>query len=190
MITVGKLFQGSALLYRSRLAPDPALISGTFSGATVAMAVGRRIIEKLTGGEFLRTRGAREATRTSDPQHLADLAARKPGRIRHVDGVGAMIAFRIDDGALAATRAFIKRAFQAGLALYYGGHEPACVRLFLPAGVLDRGRTGRGFRDHRTLPLVRLFERPFISPSPAFSCRENIGTSRDDAKRIARAGGG
>ena len=39
VITIGKVFQGSAVLYRREFAPDPALISGTYSGATVAMAV-------------------------------------------------------------------------------------------------------------------------------------------------------
>jgi 4-aminobutyrate aminotransferase-like enzyme len=36
---------------------DPGLVSGTFSGATVAMAVGRRIIEKVVGEGFFGSRG-------------------------------------------------------------------------------------------------------------------------------------
>lgn len=56
-----------------------------------------------------------------------------------------MISFRIGDGALVATRAFIRRTFQEGLALYYGGHEPACVRLFLPAGVLTEAELAEAF---------------------------------------------
>jgi len=47
-----------------------------------------------------------------------------------------MLSFRIGDGALDGTREFIRRCFDAGLVLYYGGHDPACIRLFLPAGVL------------------------------------------------------
>ncbi len=43
-----------------------------------------------------------------------------------------MIAFRYRDGTLGATRELIRRCFDAGLVLYYGGHEPACIRLFLP----------------------------------------------------------
>ena len=44
VITIGKVFQGSALLFRKDLAPDPALISGTYAGATVPMAVAGRMI--------------------------------------------------------------------------------------------------------------------------------------------------
>jgi 4-aminobutyrate aminotransferase-like enzyme len=145
VITVGKLLQGSALLYRHELAPDPALISGTFSGATVAMAVGRRIIEKLIGEDFFGPDGREKQFERLTRRHLADLARRHPGRVSHVDGVGAMIAFRVGDGSLEKTRTFIKRAFNEGLALYYGGHEPACVRLFLPVGVLTEAELSEAF---------------------------------------------
>jgi 4-aminobutyrate aminotransferase-like enzyme len=144
LITVGKLLQGSALLYRSRMAPDPGLISGTFSGATVAMAVGRRIIEKLTGENYFGPAGREKQLEELTRRHLAELAARD-GKISHVDGIGAMVSFRVGDGSLDVTRDFIKRAFQEGLALYYGGHEPACVRLFLPAGVLTEVELAEAF---------------------------------------------
>jgi 4-aminobutyrate aminotransferase-like enzyme len=136
VITIGKVFQGSAVLFRSEFAPDPALISGTYSGATVAMAVARRIIERMVeGGMFGPTGRERELERLTR-EHLRILAERHPGAISEVDGVGAMMSFRVGDGNLQATRGFIQRCFDAGLVLYYGGHEPACVRLFLPAGVL------------------------------------------------------
>jgi 4-aminobutyrate aminotransferase-like enzyme len=56
--------------------------------------------------------------------------------VSNVDGAGVMVAFRAGDGPLDGTRQFIRRCFDRGLALYYGGHEPACVRLFMPAGCL------------------------------------------------------
>jgi 4-aminobutyrate aminotransferase-like enzyme len=51
-------------------------------------------------------------------------------------GARAMLAFRVGDGALENTRGFIRRCFDAGLVLYYGGDDPACIRLFMPAGCL------------------------------------------------------
>jgi 4-aminobutyrate aminotransferase-like enzyme len=69
-------------------------------------------------------------------EHLRILAERHPGVVSEVDGVGAMMSFRVGDGALETTRAFIRRCFDAGLVVYYGGHEPACVRLFVPAAVI------------------------------------------------------
>jgi len=131
-ITIAKPLQGSAVLFRKKFAPDPALISGTFSGATVAMAVGRRIIEKLTGEGFLGPEGREKQLERLTRQHLERLSAKRPGVISNIDGVGVMIAFRVGDGSLKATRAFIQRCFNDGLVLYYGGHDPACVRLFVP----------------------------------------------------------
>ncbi|HTY56263.1 MAG TPA: aminotransferase class III-fold pyridoxal phosphate-dependent enzyme [Candidatus Binataceae bacterium] len=132
VITIAKPLQGSAMLFRKEFTPDPALISGTFSGATVAMAVGRRIIEKLTGEGYLGPDGREKQLERLTRQHLARLSEKYPGAVSNIDGIGVMIAFRVGDGSLKATREFIHRCFNAGLVLYYGGHEPACVRLFVP----------------------------------------------------------
>jgi 4-aminobutyrate aminotransferase-like enzyme len=136
LITIGKVFQGSAVLYRRGFAPDPALISGTYSGATVAMAVARRMIERMFEGAMFGPEGREHELERLTREHLRILAERHSGVVSEVDGVGAMLSFRVGDGALETTRAFIRRCFDAGLVLYYGGHEPACVRLFVPAAVV------------------------------------------------------
>jgi 4-aminobutyrate aminotransferase-like enzyme len=136
VITIGKVLHGSAVLLRKTFAPDPALISGTYSGATVPMAVAIRVIEKLTSEDMFGPEGREKQLERLTREHLERLSRKHPGVISEIDGVGAMLAFRIGDGALKGTREFIRRCFDAGLVLYYGGHEPACIRLFLPAGVL------------------------------------------------------
>ena len=145
VITIGKVFHGSALLLCKEFAPDPALISGTYSGATVPMAVARRIIEKLTSEQIFGPDGREKRLEKLARNHLERLSRAKPGLISEVDGVGAMIAFRIGDGSLNSTREFIGRCFDAGLVLYYGGHKPACVRLFLPAAVLTEDELDEAF---------------------------------------------
>jgi 4-aminobutyrate aminotransferase-like enzyme len=137
VITIGKVFQGSAMLMREGFNPDPALISGTYAGATVAMAVAARIIEKLTSEGFFGPEGREKQLERLAREHLERLARQHPGQVSAVDGVGAMISFRLGDGALKTTREFIQRCFAAGLALYYGGHEPACIRLFLPVVITE-----------------------------------------------------
>jgi 4-aminobutyrate aminotransferase-like enzyme len=136
VITIGKVFQGSAMLHRKAFAPDAALISGTYSGATVPMAVAMRMIEKLTTEGFFGPEGREKQLERLTREHLERLSSKHPGVISAVDGVGAMLAFRIGEGALDKTRKFIQRCFEAGLVLYYGGHDPVCIRLFLPAGVV------------------------------------------------------
>jgi 4-aminobutyrate aminotransferase-like enzyme len=147
IITIGKIFQGSAVIFRSEFLPDPGLISGTFSGGTVQMAVARRIIEKLTTEEFFGPEGRIRQLETLAREHVERLAKKHPGKIAFADGVGAMVAFRIGDASKDATIAFVKRAFDAGLALYYGygGDHPACIRMFLPAGCLTDAELAEAF---------------------------------------------
>lgn len=145
VITVGKMLQGSAVLLRKEFAFDPNLISGTFSGATVAMAVGRRMVEKLTGEGYYGSGGRIKHLERLAFEHLERLAAGHPGAIASVDGVGAMISMRLGDSSLDRTRAFIRRCFQEGLALYFGGHDPACIRLFIPAGDVTEAELAEAF---------------------------------------------
>jgi 4-aminobutyrate aminotransferase-like enzyme len=145
VITVGKILQGSAMLHRKTLAPDTGLISGTFAGATVAMAVGRRIIEKLTSEGFLGPEGRVKQLERATREHLERLERKHRGAIANISGVGAMLAFRLGDGAPDLTRKYVARCFDAGLALYLGGHDPACVRLFLPAGCLTDDELAEAF---------------------------------------------
>jgi len=145
VITIGKVFQGSALLHRADFSPDPALISGTYAGATVPMAVAVRMIERLTTEDIFGPEGREMRLERLVREHLARLAEAHPGTISAVDGVGAMIAFRVHDGSLKTTRDFIHRCFDGGLVLYYGGHEPACVRLFLPAAVVTDDEIAEAF---------------------------------------------
>src|SRR5208337_55236 len=138
LITIGKVLQGSAVLFRREFMPDPGLVSGTFSGATVAMAVGRRIIEKLTSEEFFGPEGRIKRLETIAHEHLERLVRKHPGKIGEHDGVGAMVAFSVGDESKETTLKFVRRCFEAGLAMYcyYGGKRTPCVRMFLPAGAL------------------------------------------------------
>jgi 4-aminobutyrate aminotransferase-like enzyme len=145
VITIGKVFQGSAVMLRRSFAPDPGLISGTFSGATVAMAVAVRMIEKLRDEAMFGPEGREKQLERLAREHLERLGRKRPGMISEIDGVGAMIAFRAGDGSLKGTREFIMRCFKEGLVLYYGGHDPACIRLFLPAGVLSDEELAEAF---------------------------------------------
>jgi 4-aminobutyrate aminotransferase-like enzyme len=42
VVTIGKMLHCAATLFTAELLPDPGLVSGTFAGSTVRLAVGRR----------------------------------------------------------------------------------------------------------------------------------------------------
>lgn len=137
VVTVGKLLQNSAVLFRQDYQPDPALISGTFAGSTVGMAVGRRIVEKLLRENYLGPKGKIAALGQHTHDALTRLQTETSGAIRAISGVGAMWAFEPTGSSHDGIKALLQECYRNGLILYYAGvgAGPYRVRMFLPGGV-------------------------------------------------------
>jgi acetylornithine/N-succinyldiaminopimelate aminotransferase len=137
VVTVGKLLQNSAVLFRKEYQPDPGLISGTFAGTTVGMAVGRRIVEKLLQENYFGSEGKIAVLEQHTREGLARLQAETSGAIRAVSGIGAMWAFEPTRASHEGIRALLQECYRNGLILYYAGvgEGPYRVRMFLPGGV-------------------------------------------------------
>ncbi|MGH7963181.1 MAG: aminotransferase class III-fold pyridoxal phosphate-dependent enzyme [Candidatus Binatia bacterium] len=138
VVTVGKLLQNSAVLFRAEYQPDPGLISGTFAGSTVGMAVGRRIVEKLVDEDYLGPQGKIALLEQHARDGLARLQADLPGAIRSFTGMGAMWSFEPVQASHEGIKALLQECYRNGLILYYAGvgDGPYRVRMFLPGGVL------------------------------------------------------
>jgi acetylornithine/N-succinyldiaminopimelate aminotransferase len=138
VVTVGKMLHGAATLYTEEYNPRPGLVSGTFAGSTVGLAIGRRIVERLLTEGFLGPDG-----RIARLGRLAEDRLRRlahdlgPRRIRAIDGVGAMWALELADVDHADVLALLRRCFDAGLLVYYGGTDAYRIRLFLPATLTE-----------------------------------------------------
>jgi 4-aminobutyrate aminotransferase-like enzyme len=137
VVTAGKALQGSAVLFRRAYNPKPGLVSGTYAGTTVGMAVGARIIERLEQGGFLGPDGRVARLGRRVKRRLAKLARALPGAVREVDGIGAMWAFTAFDGSAAAVDAVLRAALAEGLLVFSAGGEPSRVRLLLPVNTTD-----------------------------------------------------
>jgi acetylornithine/N-succinyldiaminopimelate aminotransferase len=137
LVTVGKVLQGSAVLYTKEYNPREGLVAGTYAGATVGLAVGARIIEKLAGEGYLGASGRVAGIGRRVEARFAALAARMPKAIGPRSGVGAMQAFIPFDGAPAHTNAVLKAAFDEGLLVFGAGKDPMKVRMLLPVNVTD-----------------------------------------------------
>jgi 4-aminobutyrate aminotransferase-like enzyme len=132
VVTAGKALQGSAVLFRRAYNPKPGLVSGTYAGASVGMAVGARIIERLEAEGLLGPRGGVATLGARVEKRLTKLARAVRGAVSDVDGVGAMWAFTAFDGSQAAVDAVIRAALEEGLLLFSAGARPSRVRLLLP----------------------------------------------------------
>ena len=137
VVTAGKALQGSAVLFRRAYNPKPGLISGTFAGASVGMAVGARIIERLEAGGFFGAQGRIAKLGRRVRQRLARLARALPAAVSNPSGLGAMWAFTAFDGSAAAVDAVLRTALDEGLLVFSAGSQPTRVRLLLPVNTSD-----------------------------------------------------
>ena len=137
VVTVGKALQGSAVLFTKEYTPRPGLVAGTFAGATVAMAVGARMIERLESEGYLGREGriARLGPRVA--RRFRALRRRLPGLVGAHSGIGAMHACTLLGGSAEATKRVLDVAFEEGLLLFGAGERPSRVRLLLPVNVAD-----------------------------------------------------
>lgn len=137
LVTVGKILQGSAVLYTKDYNPREGLVAGTYAGATVGLSVGARIIEKLASEGYLGASGRVAGIARRVAARFETLALRMPRAIGARSGIGAMQAFIPFDGAPATANAVIKAAFEEGLLVFGAGKDPMKIRMLLPVNVTD-----------------------------------------------------
>jgi acetylornithine/N-succinyldiaminopimelate aminotransferase len=137
VVTAGKALQGSAVLFTRRYNPKPGLVAGTFAGATAAMAVGARIIERLEKEGYLGAEGRISVLARRVERRFESLEKRMPRAIGRRSGLGAMQAFVPWEGDPEVTLDVVKTAFDEGLVLLGAGRDPAKIRMLLPVNVTD-----------------------------------------------------
>jgi len=137
VVTVGKILQGSAVLFRRAYNPKPGLVAGTYAGATVGMAVGARILERLESEGYLGPDGRIAVLGRRVERRFGILRERLPGAVGPSSGIGAMHAFVPFDGSADVVRDVLRAAFDEGLIAFSAGASPTRVRLLLPVNVTD-----------------------------------------------------
>jgi 4-aminobutyrate aminotransferase-like enzyme len=135
--TAGKVLHGSAVLFTRELNPRPGLVSGTYAGATVGMAVGARILERLEEEGFLGPEGRIALLGRRVARRFEALAKRCPDAVSRWEGVGAMHAFVAFDGSAALADALLHAAWEEGLLVFTAGASPTRIRLLLPVNTTD-----------------------------------------------------
>jgi acetylornithine aminotransferase len=134
LVTVGKLTQVCATLFRDEFRPRPGLVSQTFTGASSAIRVGVAILEHLLTGDYFGPDGRIARLHARFASRLERLAAVHPDRVRGPFGLGSMVAFTPFDGSESAAKDTVKALFDAGVIAFTAGTRPARVRFLVPAG--------------------------------------------------------
>ncbi len=141
VVTVGKMSQACAAMWRSSFNPKPGLLSGTFVGSTSALAAGAHIISRLSNGDWYGPEG-RNAMLHGVFADRADAMVRDlPACFDHGDvspygGTGGMLRLTPFAGDKDRIVSIVKRLFEAGVLAFFCGHDPFHLRMLPPVGVM------------------------------------------------------
>jgi len=137
LVTVGKMLQGSAVLFRRAYNPKPGLVAGTYAGSTVGLAVGARVIERMEDEGYLGPDGRIAVLGRRVERRFEILHERLPRAVGANAGIGAMQGFVPFDGSPEVVRDVLHTAFDDGLLVFSAGSNPGRIRMLLPVNVTD-----------------------------------------------------
>jgi acetylornithine/N-succinyldiaminopimelate aminotransferase len=138
VVSVAKSLQNAATLYTSEFNPEPGLISGTFSGSTVALKTGTAILHHLKSEGYMGPNGKISEIHKMFVGMLNELGETScKGLISDAGGLGLMVAFTPMEGTKEQMLLAVKKLFENGLMCFGCGSDPYRIRFLLPA-ILER----------------------------------------------------
>jgi acetylornithine/N-succinyldiaminopimelate aminotransferase len=188
ILTVGKLLQVCATLFRSTHKPKPGLISQTFTGSSTALAAGISILTQLTTEPYLGTTGKIITLSQTFRDRLDTLGKKYPGSIHGPFGYGSMIAFTPFSGSLDDAKNLCKRLFEHGIIGFIAGANPARIRFLLPMGGIQESDLDPIFK-HIDMALSPGFSREFEG-AHTFAVGCGVRTLNSNAPLLGGAGVG
>lgn len=136
VVTIGKLSQACATLFRKNFAPQLGLLSQTFISSVSAIQTGQVIIDELLSGGYYGADGKVHKIFNYFSNKLKSLSERYPEKIRGPFGLGGMIAFTPFDGSYDKAVKLAHDLFDAGLICFITGTHPTRIRFLVPMGVI------------------------------------------------------
>lgn len=138
IVTIGKLSQSCATLFRKNLAPEKGLVSQTFSSSTASIRASLQIIKTLIHGGFFGDEGKIAQFERHFHEKLSSMHKKWPNLISGPFGIGGLVAFTPYDGSADKALDFVKRLFDAGVISFIAGEHPTRVRFLIPAGGITK----------------------------------------------------
>lgn len=138
VVTVGKLIQGGATLFRKEFKPKPGLLSQTFIGSTSSIKAASVIIKSLLNDGFLGPDGKIRHLRNHFVNKLKAISEKHPDIFEGPFGYGLMMAFTAFGGDKEKVIKFAHALFEAGVITFIAGQNPTRIRMLVPAGSVTK----------------------------------------------------
>ena len=136
VVSIGKLAQVCATLYRKKLKPKPGLISQTYTSSTTAIEASLYILDQLEAGGFLGESGKISVLHRYFVTKFNALKERYLEYLEGPYGKGLMLAFTVFSGDKSKVVAFTHALYEAGLICFVAGNNPCKVRFLPPVGAV------------------------------------------------------
>ncbi len=131
IVTVGKITQVCATLYRKSFAPTAPILSQTFTGSSSSIATGLALLEGLEQNGCFGDDGLNVKRHEYFAAGLQRLSEKFPNLVRGPYGEGMMIAFTPGDGGFDQAKSLMMTMYDVGLLGFVCGSQPTRIR-FLP----------------------------------------------------------
>jgi acetylornithine aminotransferase len=135
IVTIGKISQVCATLYRGDLKPTAPILSQTFTGSTAAIRCGLALLDELESQGCWGTHSTNLSRHDYFAKQLADLAEKYPGKLSGPYGAGMMIGLTPGDGSPEVAKQMVLDLYEHGLMSFVAGGGPARVRFLPPPGI-------------------------------------------------------
>jgi 4-aminobutyrate aminotransferase-like enzyme len=135
IVTIGKITQVCATLYRDELKPKGPLLSQTFTASSASLAAGLVVLDELLERECFGKDGWNMRRHAYFAKKLEDLSKRYPGKLSGPFGEGMMIAFTPGQGSEAEAKTMVMDLYHAGLMSFIAGSNPARIRFLPPPAI-------------------------------------------------------
>lgn len=136
IVTIGKLSQVCATLFRKEFKPKPGLLSQTFTSSSTAIHAGHFIIKSLLTQNFFGNEGKISQIHRQFVNHFERIEKKYPHLLKGPYGIGGMIAFTPFNGEFNEVTEFIQNLYQAGVISFIAGSHPSRVRFLVPMGAI------------------------------------------------------
>jgi 4-aminobutyrate aminotransferase-like enzyme len=137
MVTIGKMAQVCATLYRKEMKPKPGLIAQTYTSSTAAIKAAKTIIEMMIRDKFYGPEGKNMTVHKQFSDNLNDISNKYPKAVKGPYGIGGMIAFTPFDGSLEKVKEFNLALFDEGVISFNAGVQPGRIRFLPPIGAIN-----------------------------------------------------
>lgn len=136
IVTIGKLSQVCATLYKSEYKPRPGLLSQTFTSSTQAIHAAKTIIHLMNKENFFGKKGKNMKIHQQFINRFEEICKRHPGLIEGPYGLGAMVAFTPFGGDFKQVKEFVDNLYHAGIISFICGKDPTRARFLVPVGAV------------------------------------------------------